>query len=118
MLLKSATGLVFATTCFSVLAAMPANAARANWSPQQNVVQSNHYERMLETNRSFREARMRKECGPITDPELHQSCIASFAQDEPASLTHRTKGPATKRHPAHYAGSSTPPQKHQTQSGR
>jgi hypothetical protein len=26
---------------------------------------------------------MRKECGPITDPELRQSCLASFNQDEP-----------------------------------
>jgi hypothetical protein len=26
---------------------------------------------------------MRKECGPITDPELRQQCLASFHQDEP-----------------------------------
>ena len=34
--------------------------------------------RLLETNRGFREARMRKECGPITDQELRQQCLASF----------------------------------------
>src|ERR1700756_5305863 len=91
MLSKSATSLAFATTCLSVLAAMPANAAPPNWSAKLNVVQSNHYDRMLETNRSFREARMSKECGPITDPQLHQSCLASFGQDEPytGSSTHR-----------------------------
>jgi hypothetical protein len=42
-------------------------------SAHQNVIQSKHYEQALETNRGFRQARMRKECGPITDPELrHQ----------------------------------------------
>ena len=117
MLLKSATSLAFATTCLSVLAAIPANAAPPNWSAKQNVVQSNHYDRMLETNRSFREARMRKECGPITDPQLHQSCVASFAQYEPAAATSRTKVAAAKRHPTHYVGSSTPPRQHQTQTG-
>lgn len=56
----------------------PALAAPANWSPQQNVVNSRHYTRLLRTDRAFRDARMRKECGPITDPQLHQQCIASF----------------------------------------
>jgi hypothetical protein len=27
---------------------------------------------------------MRKECGPIGDPQLHAQCIASFGQNEPA----------------------------------
>src|SRR5712671_2846986 len=27
--------------------------------------------------------RTRKECSPITDPQLCQSCVASFNQDEP-----------------------------------
>ena len=52
-------------------------------SARQNVNQSEHYDRTLETNRGFRQARMRKECGPISDPELRQSCLASFRQDEP-----------------------------------
>lgn len=54
-------------------------------SARQNVIQSQHYDRLLETNRGFREARMRKECGPITDPQLHASCMASFRQDEPVA---------------------------------
>jgi hypothetical protein len=45
---------------------------------QQNVIESKQYERLLRTNPGFRQARMRKECGPITDPQLHQSCVASF----------------------------------------
>ena len=54
-----------------------------DWSARQNVVQSQRYDRLLETNRAFREARMRRECGPITDPELRQQCFSSFGQDEP-----------------------------------
>ena len=44
---------------------------------QQNVIESEQYERLLRTNPAFRQARMGKECGPITDPQLHQSCLAS-----------------------------------------
>jgi hypothetical protein len=51
-----------------------------NWSPQQNVIQSQRYDRLVETNSAFRQGRMQKECGPITDPQLHASCIASFGQ--------------------------------------
>jgi hypothetical protein len=54
-----------------------------SWSARRNVIESQHYDRLLETNRGFRQARMRKECGPITDPELRQQCLASFRQDEP-----------------------------------
>lgn len=61
----------------------PQGSPPANWSARQNVVASQRYDRMLETSRGFREARMRKECGPITDPQLHQQCLASFTQDEP-----------------------------------
>jgi hypothetical protein len=50
----------------------------ANWSPQRNVIESNQYERLLRTNPAFRQARVRKECGPITEPSLYQQCVASF----------------------------------------
>ncbi len=50
------------------------------WSPQVNVRNSERYHSLLEHNRGFREARMRKECGPITDPQLHQNCVQSFAE--------------------------------------
>ncbi len=48
------------------------------WSPQQNRVESGRYEGLVATNPKFRANRMLKECGPITDPELHQQCIESF----------------------------------------
>ena len=53
------------------------------WSPRLNVIESEHYTRLLEHNRGFREARMRVECGPITLPELYQRCIQSFAVYSP-----------------------------------
>jgi hypothetical protein len=51
------------------------------WSPQQNVLQSQRYERLLQTSPAFRQARMRKECGPISDPQLRADCLASFNQN-------------------------------------
>ena len=51
-----------------------------SWSPQRNVAESEHYDRLLKENPAFRQARMRKECGPITDPQLHQQCLDSFAR--------------------------------------
>ena len=53
------------------------------WSPEQNVLQSEHYTWLLGHNRPFREARERRECGPITDPQLRQQCLASFAEYSP-----------------------------------
>jgi hypothetical protein len=126
MMLKRTTSLAFAAACLTATAIMPTHAQIAgnygstpgynstqSYSPQsnqgdvaqsasarRNVIQSQHYDRSLETNRAFRQARMRKECGPITDPELRQSCLASFRQDEP------------------YMGSSTPRRSHRSESGR
>jgi len=51
-----------------------------SWSPQRNVAESAQYDRLLKESPAFRQARMRKECGPITDPQLHQQCLDSFAQ--------------------------------------
>ncbi len=65
-----------------------------NWSARQNVIQSHHYTRMLESSAAFRHARMRKECGPITDPQLHQNCMASFNRYAPAMY-----GSSTAPHP-------------------
>jgi hypothetical protein len=57
--------------------------ASASWSARQNVTDSKNYDRLLETDSAFRQTRIRKECGPINDPQLRASCIASFNQDEP-----------------------------------
>jgi hypothetical protein len=51
------------------------------WSARQNVIESQRYERLLQTSPGFRQARMQKECGPITDPQLHADCLASFDQN-------------------------------------
>jgi hypothetical protein len=63
-----------------------------DWSARRNVIESAHYDRLLQTSPGFRIARMRKECGPINDPQLHDQCMASFDQFEPTMV-----------------GSSTPP---------
>jgi hypothetical protein len=76
-----------------------------NWSAQRNVRESEHYDRLLGANPGFRQARMRKECGPITDPQLHQQCLDSFAQYEP-------RGSATGY------GTSTAPRRYQSNYGR
>ncbi len=119
MIIKT-TSLVFAAACLMTASALPAAHAQMaggkelvtngpqidpgdvspSWSARQNVIDSERYDRLLRTNRGFREARMRQECGPITDPQLHSDCLASFNQDEP------------------YAGSSTPPRAYQSGSGR
>jgi hypothetical protein len=71
-----------------------------NWSARRNNIQSAQYDRLLQTNGGFRHARMRKECGPISDQQLHQQCMASFGQYEPAMV-----------------GSSTAPRHHRRGAG-
>ena len=51
-----------------------------SWSPQRNVAESAQYERLLKESPAFRQARMRKECGPINNPQLHRQCLDSFAR--------------------------------------
>jgi curli biogenesis system outer membrane secretion channel CsgG len=100
MIINTAITLAMATACLAAIATTPAAHAQAprrtvtvkhapivsqgdvseSWSARQNMVDSKQYERKLATNPAFRQARMRKECGPITDPELRQSCLASFDQ--------------------------------------
>jgi len=43
-----------------------------------NVRESERYTALLRSNPAFRKKRESIECGPITDPQLRQSCIASF----------------------------------------
>jgi hypothetical protein len=102
MLLKTMTSLAFVAACVTAIAGVVNAQARMapgdevvtngpqssgvgawGWSPQQNVIESHRYDRLVETNLAFRQARIRKECGPITDPQLHTQCVASFNQDEP-----------------------------------
>jgi len=110
MMNKTMTSLAFAAGCVLALGAMPAaHAQYANtelvtngpqgsrgdfggWSARRNVIESAQYDRLLESSWAFRQARMNKECRPINDPQLHDQCMASFDQFEPAMV-----------------GSSTPP---------
>jgi len=43
-----------------------------------NVRASQQYERLLCTNPAFRAKRIAEECGPLDDPQLHQSCVVSL----------------------------------------
>jgi hypothetical protein len=117
MVINTATTLAMAVVCLAAIATVPAGYAAAqrhtvtvkhtpitnpgdvakSSSPQQNVIESKQYEHLLRTNPAFRQARIKKECGPITDPQLHQSCIASFEQ---------------------YAGSSKPARHYHSSAGR
>ena len=86
VIIPTLVGLVaFAAT--SVQAApVPTNGHHhAKWheSPAQNVRKSQQYDYLVATNGSFRAYRMRKECGPIRDPELRASCVGSFGAYEP-----------------------------------
>ena len=93
MLIKTWMNLAFAAACLTSIAALsgaPARAATADgqsayvaqsWSPLQNIRESERYDRLVATDPAFRRLRMRVECGPITDPVLHQRCIASFQHE-------------------------------------
>jgi Spy/CpxP family protein refolding chaperone len=106
MIYKTVISFAAAVACAAALAASPAATSAAapdmsgGWSAQRNVLQSQRYDRLLETNRAFRQAQMRKECGPIRDAQLHQDCLASFSQDTP------------------YVGSSTPRRHYRSDYGR
>jgi hypothetical protein len=97
MLPKRLTTLACAAVCLTAVGAIPAAHAqyggtqvitngpvssgvggKANWSPRRNVVESKQYTQLLQTNRGFRNTRKRRECGPITDPQLRESCLESF----------------------------------------
>ena len=43
-----------------------------------NIRESKEYTAVLRSNPAFRKRREAIECGPITDSQLHASCIASF----------------------------------------
>ena len=69
--------LIGATVAAAVAQPLPTN----NPAAQANVRQSERYSQVLRSNPSFRAKRMQEECGPITDPQLHAQCIASFNSD-------------------------------------
>jgi hypothetical protein len=113
-MMKTVINLAFAAGCIMVIA--PAHAQViveevvrdqpkaspgdfGDWSARRNIIESRHYDWLLQTNPAFRAARMRRECGPITDPQLRADCLASFDQYEP------------------FIGSSTAPRHYRTAPG-
>jgi hypothetical protein len=86
LIIPTLAGLV-ALTAVSVQAApVPTNShPHSKWreTPSQNVRKSHQYDYLVSTNSSFRANRMKKECGPIRDPELRASCLGSFSAYEP-----------------------------------
>ena len=89
---KNVTSLALAAGCALALAIPAAQAQSGNANgpaasgitPALNNAESAQYDRLLERSPAFRQARIRKECGPITDTQLRQNCFASFAQYEPS----------------------------------
>jgi hypothetical protein len=65
-------------------------------SAQQNVRESEQYEKLLCSNPAFLKTRVQKECGPITDPQLHQQCLDSFKCGEQPRV-HPRRTPPSER---------------------
>jgi hypothetical protein len=118
MIRKTVTSLAFVAGCALAFGAMPTAQAQnynpelvtngpqvsrgdfGGWSARRNNFASARYDRLLQTSMGFRQARMRKECGSIRDPQLHGQCMASFDQYEPVMV-----------------GSTTPPMRQPTGGG-
>ena len=86
LIIPTLAGLVALAATSVQAAPVPANAhPYSKWreTPAQNVRKSSQYDYLVATNSSFRAYRMRKECGPIRDPDLRSSCMASFGAYEP-----------------------------------
>jgi len=56
----------------------PPPSSGGNESADQNVRESEQYERLLCTNPAFRARRVAQECGPLKDSQFYQSCVDSF----------------------------------------
>ena len=78
-----------------VAAGSAAAQSPANQGAEQNVRASRQYESALCANPAFRAKRIAQECGPISDPQLHQSCLASFECGGPPKR-HSNKAPPSE----------------------
>jgi hypothetical protein len=82
--------IVYLVAAGMIAAAASASAqAPANQSADQNVRASQQYESLLCSNPGFRAKRIAQECGPVSDPQLHQSCLASFECGAPRRHSNR-----------------------------
>jgi hypothetical protein len=66
--------IVMAAGLAAAQAPMPTNDPQA----MANVRAAKDYNAVMRSNSAFRQKRMQLECGPITDPQLHASCMATF----------------------------------------
>lgn len=82
--------LLAAAALIAAAATASAQAPPRNEGAQENVKQSEQYERALCGNKAFRDKRIKQECDPITDPKLHESCVASFQCGEGAPHRRRS----------------------------
>ena len=86
VIIPTLAGLVALTAVSVQVAPVPTNPhPHSKWreTPAQNVRKSHQYDYLVSTNGKFRAYRMRKECGPIRDPELRANCLGSFSVYEP-----------------------------------
>ncbi|MBV9827101.1 MAG: hypothetical protein JO001_15765 [Alphaproteobacteria bacterium] len=70
--------------------------SRPSDTAEQNVRESQQYESLVCSNPGFRAKRIAQECGPVTDPQLHQSCVASFDCNEPKRAKNWRKAPPSE----------------------
>ena len=135
MLMKTVTSFAFAAACMTTIATLPEATAEAatyhrhstynasSWSPVQNIKESERYDRLVATDPAFRRMRERIECGPITDPVLHQQCLDGFQQEVQAwydgqlPAMYRTALNEWSNGSVAY-GSSTPPENYTPGSGQ
>jgi hypothetical protein len=75
MIKGTLTSLAFVAGC-AIALAVPA--AQAQTLDSQIVM----YDRLLELNPAYRESRILKECGPITNAHLQAGCVESFDANE------------------------------------
>jgi hypothetical protein len=133
MMLKTLAAAAAAAGLLAMTTAMPAAQAQPGpdngrawvyrngewiWLPRLNILHSEHYSRLVATNPRFRQARMRRECGPITDPALHQQCVQSFRQNVEAWRSGQAQAYYRDALNGLSYGSSTPPQPYISGAGR
>ena len=76
-------GLVGMAAALSLFATAALAQMPGNTDAQSNVRQSRQYDELVCNNPGFRAKRIAQECGPLDDPQLKASCLASFDCGKP-----------------------------------
>jgi hypothetical protein len=84
--------LTIASAGVALAQAMPTNDPEA----KANVRESERFDALLRSSPAFRQKRMQIECGPITDAQLHESCVASFQNYGPTPAPSKRRAPPTQ----------------------